>query len=60
MKFVVTSDKAYYPDVDYFDTLEEAIECKNRYIEMLQEEAGDEITNVCISIMIEKTEIKTY
>ncbi len=58
MKFVVTIDRPFYPEVDYFDSLEKAIECRNEHLAQ-NEDGGENTVNVSIAIVIESNVINT-
>jgi hypothetical protein len=57
--YIVTNNRPYYPDIEYFESLEEAKAARDKWIRENHEESGDHTVKVTLAEVIETTEVKT-
>lgn len=59
-KYVVTKDNPYYPDIEYFDTLEDAQKQRNRWLKEMNEFKGKFRCLIIIAEIIEENPFNSY
>jgi len=58
-RYIVTVNKPYYPEVEFFDTIEEAQKQRDEWIEAYNELDGKYQTDITIAMIIENKKIRT-
>jgi hypothetical protein len=57
--YIVTNNRPYYPDVDYFETLEQAKAARDKWVKENHEDQGERHVKVTIAEVIETVEVRT-